>query len=181
MVLRAEDSVVIVVDMQPTFLAPIHDKERVLKRCEFLLKVARRLGVPVIATAQYPGRMGGVTSEIAALLDGPVIGKMAFSCFGEGKFQDALERHNRPQAVICGIESHICVTQTALDLIEEGLEVYVVADAVSARSEEMHRLAIERLRDSGVIVAHSESAVYEWTGTAEHEAFRDVLALVKAQ
>jgi len=181
MVLRAEESVLVIVDMQPTFMAPIHEVGRVLKRCQFLAQVARRLEVPVIATAQYPDRMGGVVPEIGQLLDSPAIGKMSFSCFGEAKFQNMLERHGRGQAVICGIESHICVTQTALDLMEEGLEVYVVGDAVSARTEEMHKLAVKRLRDMGTMLVHSESVAYEWLGTAEHEAFRDVLALVKAQ
>ncbi|MBX3111143.1 MAG: isochorismatase family protein [Fimbriimonadaceae bacterium] len=181
MSLRAEESVVVIVDMQPTFLAPIHQRERVLSRCQFIAQVARRLEVPVVATAQYPDRMGGVAPEISGLLHSPVIGKMSFSCCGEPKFNDAIDRHDRAQVVLCGVESHICVTQTALDLLGDDHDVFVVADAVSARSAEMHDVALQRLRDVGVEVVHSESVAYEWLGSAEHEAFRDVLALVKGQ
>ncbi len=181
MIMRAEDSVLVVVDMQPSFLRPIHGADQVLERCQFLVKVAKRLGVPIIATAQYPDRMGGLCPELSTLLPGSPIGKLCFSCAGEPKFNQELERTKRTHAILCGIETHICVTQTALDLIEGDYDVAVVGDAVSARSGDMHSIGLARMRDVGVEVVHSESAAYEWLGTAENEAFRDVLAMVKGQ
>lgn len=176
----ASKCVVVVVDLQPSFLKAIDQKERVLARSAFLLQCAALLAVPVLATEQNPERMGGTAPEIAELLRAPASPKHVFSCVGCEGFDVALGAMARPQVVLVGIETHICVNQTAHHLLAAGFEVILAADAISARTPSMHAIGIERMRDAGAVVAHSESVVYEWLGSAAHPAFRDVLAVVKA-
>lgn len=175
-----DDSLLVVVDIQPSFMAGIHESERVLRRSEFLIDSAQLLGVPIVSTEQYPSRMGGLDPQIAMRLPDKPWPKMAFSCWGSDAFRNTVESAGKRCVVLVGIETHICVTLTALDLLNNGYQVFVCPDAVSARSMEMHKLGMERMRDSGAIASHTETLVYEWMGTADHPKFRDVLALVKA-
>jgi nicotinamidase-related amidase len=176
----AEASVLLVVDEQPAFMQSIWEADRVVRRTEFLLQVCSLLGVPSLATEQNRERMGGTNACLLLHLQRPPFGKMAFSCCGSVEFTTALKETGRRQVVLVGVETHICVSQTAIDLLNDGFEVMVCPDAVSARSVEMHKIGMERMRDSGVLPIHSEAVVYEWLGSAEHPAFRDALKLVKA-
>ncbi len=171
-------SALIVVDVQPTFLRGIHEAERVLARSTFLARASEAMGVPILATEQNPDRMGGTHPEIAPHVGAP-FAKMAFSCIGCEDFATALEFSGRRQVVLVGIETHICVGQTAQDLLAMGYEVAVCPDGVSAGSLEAHKLGMERMRDAGVVPIHTEAVAYEWMGTAEHFAFRQILELVK--
>lgn len=171
-------SVLIAIDLQPRFLQGIFEAERVVARCAFLTRTAETLGVPVLATEQNPEKMGGTHPEIAPHVGAP-FPKMTFSCVGCEDLASALEFTGRRQAILVGIESHICVGQTAQDLLALGYEVAVCPDAISAGSLEAHKLGMERMRDSGVVPIHSEAVAYEWMGTAEHFGFRQVLELVK--
>jgi len=177
--LHAESSIVVLIDVQPSFLSGIFEADRVLARSEFVLKVARLLQVPVLATEQYPSRMGGTQERLVPLLAGEPIGKMAFSCARSQPFLEGLEATRRRQVVLVGIETHICVSQTAHDLLGKGFEVVVAADAVSARTLDRHTVGLKRIRDAGAVAAHSESIAYEWMGGADSPAFKEVLALVK--
>lgn len=182
MLAQLEGSVLVLVDLQPTFLSPIHEGGAVLERCRFLLEIANLLGVRVLATEQYPARMGRTTGELDSLLQEAEvrpIGKMAFSCAGSPRFMDALSALHPQQVVLCGIETHICVSQTAHHLLEAGLPVLVGADAVGARKPDMHSNGLERMARAGATVAHTESIVYEWMRSAEHPKFRDALGVVK--
>lgn len=172
-------SVLIVIDVQPKFMAGIWEQERVLARTTFLVQVANLLGIPVLATDQNPERMGGTEPTLSKILGSQPFPKMSFSCCGCEDFMSALALSGRRQAILVGIETHICVSQTAVDLLNQDYEVMVCPDAVSARSVEMHKLGMERMRDSGVLPIHSESAAYEWMGSAIHPQFREVLRLVK--
>ena len=180
MKLDAADSFVTVIDVQPSFLGGIWRKEDVVARTRFLLQCANLLDVPVLATEQYPDRMGGTDREVLDLLAEKPFPKMAFSCCGSLEYMDKAESLSRSQAVLVGIETHICVTQTAFDLLEAGYEVFLAIDAVSCRTEEAHKVGVKRLRDAGAFVCHTESAVYEWMQGADHEKFREVLGFVKA-
>ena len=142
-----------------------------------LKEAARILDVPVMSTVQNPDRMGGIDERFE--LSEP-ISKMAFSCAGSGTFREGLESHGRKSIVLVGIETHICVTLTALDLLREGYQVFVCPDAVSARSNERHKLGMERMRDAGVMPTHTETLVYEWMAAADHPKFREVLQVVKS-
>ncbi|MBX3118322.1 MAG: isochorismatase family protein [Fimbriimonadaceae bacterium] len=174
-----EESLLLLVDLQPSFLGGIVESESVLKRCEFLARVAHELHVPILATEQYPERMGGTDDRFITLLSEPPYAKMAFSCLGCESVLEYIRKHEKEQIVLVGIETHICVTQTALPLLEFGYEVFVCEDAVSSRSDDRHNIGINRIRDAGAQVAHTESIAYEWMGSAGHPNFREVLKLVK--
>ena len=177
-----EQCVVLVVDIQPTFMAAIEDANRVTRRSEFLLKIAKLVGVPVLASEQYPDRMGPTDRRITSLLPlgAAPHAKLCFSCGGCGQLMAALGQLKRKQVVLVGIETHICITLSALDLLRTGYEVFVCPDAVGARSMEMHKLGMERMRDSGVMPTHTETLAYEWLGSADHVRFREALEIVKA-
>jgi nicotinamidase-related amidase len=179
--LNSTTSVVVVIDLQPSFLNGIVEADRVLDRSHFLIEAANLLDVPVLATQQYPSRMGGLESGLASRIDPQnVFGKMTFSCVGCPPFFEKLSGMKRHQVVIVGIETHICVSETAHHLVELNYQVVVCPDAVSARTLDRHKIGMERIRDSGAVPAHSEAIAYEWMKTAENEKFRDMLKLVKA-
>ena len=145
-----------------------------------MVECANLLDIPILVTEQVPDKMGGTDSELTPLLGGvKPIAKETFSCWSEAQFRRAINHHKRAQAVIVGIETHICVNQTAHDLMDEDIDVILCTDAVSARSQEMHDMALRRMADEGAALAHTESVVYEWMQTAGHDRFRDVLKLVK--
>ena len=181
-ILRRENTLLVVVDMQEPFLRGIHDRERLVGNVCLLAEAAAVMGVPAISTVQYAERMGGVVPEVAqAFLDtaGAPIDKMCFSCAGMPDFLAVIASSGRCQVLLCGVETHICVSQTALDLVSHGYQVHVAADAVSARSLEKHKLGMERMRDSAVLPCAAEAAVYELLGQAGTPEFKAILALVK--
>lgn len=175
----ASRAVLVVVDVQTNFLRAVPDAGRVIARSKFLVEMALLLDVPVLATEQNPERMGGTDAELAALLPSPAISKMAFGCMGEPKFVAALEAIGRRQVVLCGVESHICMTQTALRLLHDGYEVVLAADTMASRTQAAHEMGVARLTDAGAAGAHSESIAYEWLESAAHPRFRDALQIVK--
>ncbi len=176
---QLDQSILVVVDIQPTFIKAIEGIDAALRRCKFLIECAQVLGVPSIATEQYPERMGGTHPEVLDLLDGAALPKMRFSCCGAPGFMEALERSGRKQAVLVGFETPICVCQTAHALLAAGYEVIVAEDATGSRGAEAQRITIDRLRAAGAIVAHTESIVYEWMGGADHPHFKTVLNVLK--
>lgn len=180
MLARAEDSLLVVIDMQTTFLAPIWQRERVIARTQFMIACANLLDIPILVTEQVPDKMGGTDPALRDGLKGvQPIAKATFSGWSEQMFRKAINHHKRAQAVIVGIETHICVNQTAHDLMDEDIDAIVCTDAVSARTQDMHEMALRRMADEGAALAHTESVVYEWMQTADHDMFREVLKLVK--
>ena len=178
-ILRAGNTVLVVVDMQEPFLRNLFERERVIHNVCMLLDGAKVLEVPVIATTQVAERMGGVISEVQERLgDAPILDKVTFSCWNE-PFQQEIQQHSRQQVLLCGAEAHICVSQTAHDLLAAGYQVHVVEEAVSSRSEANARLGFAKMRQSGVIPASLESALYEMLGRAGTPAFREILKIIK--
>lgn len=171
-------SVLLVIDVQPKFMNGMYDSDRVIERSLFMCRCARLLKCPIAATEQYPERMGGTESRIAELLTSSPAPKMRFSSKGCLQVDNAFSG-GRSTAILVGIETHICVYQTAHDLLEAGLQVIVCADAVSARTGDRHDIGLKRLCEAGAVIAHTESVVYEWMRTADHPNFREVLKLVK--
>lgn len=177
--LRADDAVLVVVDMQEPFLRNLFERERVIRNVCTLLDGAKALSVPVIATTQYAERMGGVIPEVQERLgEAPVFDKMTFSCW-DGLFRQELRESRRQQVVLCGAETHICVSQTAHDLLAAGFQVHAVEEAISSRSEANAQIGFAKMRQSGVIPASIESALYEMLGRAGTSAFREILKLIK--
>ena len=181
-ILDPRQTALVVIDMQQPFLTVMHDRERLLVNARLLVQSAVTLGVPVVPTTQYAERMGGIVPDLAALYPDSAftaVDKLCFSCAGADGFLDALASLDRRQVLLCGLETHICVSQTALDLLHRGYQVHVAADAVSSRTLEKHKLGMERMRDGGVLPCAAEAAVYELLGGAGTPEFKAVLQLVK--
>ena len=180
-ILCREEALLIVVDMQEPFLRGIHERDRLTNNVQLLLQAAAILNVPVLSTLQYATRMGGVVSDLGQYLPGDVapLDKLTFSCAGSDAFQAEIKKIGHRQILLCGVETHICVSQTALDLVHQGCQVHVAADAVSARSLEKHKLGMERMRDSAVLPCAAEAAVYELLGAAGTPEFKAILSLLK--
>jgi nicotinamidase-related amidase len=168
----------VVIDVQTSLVPHIHEGEKVVDRIAFLTKVARVLDIPIVVTEQNPSRMGSTVPELG--LSESAIAKMAFSARWSKEFLDRMESSERNQVVILGLETHICVGLTAIDLMARDYEVAVCPDGVGARTLDRHKLGMERIRDAGVMPIHTEAVAYEWLESAEHPKFRDVLAIVKA-
>jgi len=181
-ILDRRKCVLVVVDMQEPFLRTIHERERVIANSRLLVQAALILKVPMLTTLQNGDRMGGTIPEIQDLLPEatePACDKMCFSCGRSEDFLDALAASDRRQVILCGVETHICISQTAHDLLHEGYHVHVAADAVSSRTLERHKLGMEKMRDSGVIPCSAEAAVFELLADASLPEFKHIHALVK--
>ncbi|MBL8086743.1 MAG: isochorismatase family protein [Chthonomonas sp.] len=179
---HANDSVLMVVDLQPSFMAPMPGRDEVVMRARFLVQVAAAMNVPILATEQVPARMGHTDERILEVLPATatVFPKTAFSAWRATGVDLELRKMRRKQVVLVGAETHICVTQTAHDLIEHGFQVVLATDAITGRGAETRRTALQRMAAIGCIESHTESVTYEWLESSEHAAFKTVLGLVKA-
>ena len=180
MLIRAKDSVFVVIDMQERLVPAMQAPARTLKNTKLLLAAAHESDVPVLLTEQYPQGLGRTVPDILkAAGNAQIIPKIHFSCLEEEGFRDAFKALGRKQAVLAGMEAHICVVQTAASLMEEGYEVFVVSDATASRSIESESACLQRLSASGVGIVTTEMVLFEWIGDSTHEHFRQVSALVK--
>lgn len=178
--MNIENSILILIDVQGKLAQLMYDRERLFANLQIVVKGARILGVPILWCQQNPRALGPTISELTGLLEGiSPIDKMSFSCCGDMAFQDALLKTGRNQAVLCGIESHVCVYQTAADLRIKGYDVAVVADAVSSRTAENKQTALSRMQSEGVCVTSTEMLLFEWMRTATHAQFKEVARLVR--
>ena len=184
--LSADESLLFVVDLQEKLLPHIDGNDAVLANCSRMIAAANEFGVPLTITEQYPKGLGKTVVAIQKLtLDDTIPSvtraeKLRFSGADAAGWPAAGERDDgRRQVVLIGIETHICVLQTALDLLSRGYRVYVAADAVGSRRRLLdHDVALQRMRDSGVIVTTVESVLFEWCETAEALQFKVVRDLV---
>ncbi len=184
MLLARDKSQLLIVDVQDKLLAAMSGQDRVLERCVRLVRAANALGVPVTVSEQYPVGLGPTAAPIREALGnaGPVLDKIEFSCLRNEALRERLHdirRRGRPQVVLGGIEAHVCVTQTAIDLEEQGFEAFVVADAVGSRTKTSRRLALTRLLKAGADVVDSEMVLFEWLERAGTPEFKELQGLVK--
>lgn len=180
MLLSAGASLLLVVDVQERLAPAIEGGAAVIERVRTLIRAARLLDIPVLATEQYPRGLGPTVAEVAALLPpGAVLEKIHFSCAAEPGFLDRVRAFSRPQILVAGTEAHVCVLQTAFGLKEAGFSVHVAADAVGSRDPANRSLALDRMRLAGIPAVSTEMAVFEWLHRADHPVFKDVLALIK--
>jgi nicotinamidase-related amidase len=172
---------VLVVDVQSrlTPAMPPDALARVLKYGRALVLAARELGLPVLATEQYPKGLGPLVPELRELLPSPPLEKVHFSCGADPAFAAALEATGRRQVIVCGMETHVCVFQTVRDLVAAGYEVHVCADAVSSRTEEHRRVGLELCREAGAVVSLAETAIFDLLHRAATEEFKKVSPFVK--
>lgn len=180
--LDRDSAVVVLIDIQSRLADVMPRRDAVVSAAGLLARVARILGVPMVVTRQYPKGLGDTVPELLDATAGlEPVDKTTFSCLAEPQFRKRLEQTHRSQVVLTGMEAHICVTQTALDLKAAGYDVHVVADAVCSRRDSDRDAAFERLRTSGVTVTVAESAIYEMLGRAGTPEFKAVLEEVKVR
>lgn len=180
--LEAEQCALIVVDIQERLLPPIFQKERLIRNSQLLIRLAGILKLPTLMTTQYAKGLGSIVPEISSLVPGTqAIDKNMFSCFGSDVFCSALKRlpGNRNTVLLCGMESHICVTQTALAALREGYLVHVASDAVSSRTEWNWKIGLERMRAAGAIISSTEMMIYELLRSSGAPAFKELLPHLK--
>ena len=178
----ADSSVLVVVDIQTklTRVMPIKVLARLQRYTGVLIKAANALRIPILVTEQYPKGLGHLEQEISVLLadDARRYEKTSFSCAGTNDFVEALSGSGRKQVILVGMEAHVCVLQTALDLQALGYQIFVVADAVCSRHRESYETALSRMRQAGVIIVNAESVLFEWMRDAKHEQFKTVQSLI---
>jgi len=180
--LEAEQCALLVVDMQEKLLPPIWEKERLVKNAQLLIRLAGILKIPALVTTQYAKGLGNTVPDIASMLpDSPAIDKLMFSCFGSDVFCSLLKRlpGQRTTVLLCGMETHICVMQTALGALREGYLVHVACDAVSSRTELNWRIGLDRMRAAGAILSSTEMMIYELLRSSGAPAFRELLPYLK--
>jgi nicotinamidase-related amidase len=178
--LSRERSVLVVVDVQEAFRPAVVDFDRVARNVATLVQGARVLGVPVLATEQYPKGLGQTVPEVGRHLDGvEPIEKLCFSAAEAGEFAERLRESGRDQVLLSGIESHVCVSQTADDLLRAGNEVHVARDAVSSRTEENRDLGLHKMERAGAVITSVETALFELLRQAGSPEFKEIQRLVK--
>jgi len=178
--LHREQTVLVIVDMQEKLLPAVESSDAILRNARILIEGAKILGIPILVTEQYPQGLGPTVAALSDVLgDAPRYPKLSFSCLGDDAFLAALESLDRDQILICGVETHICVLQTALDVLEHGWMAAVAAEAVSSRNGAYCHLGIERMRRAGVVVTCAESALFEMMAVAGTDEFRAISRLVK--
>jgi nicotinamidase-related amidase len=180
-ILRPEECALAVIDIQEKLLAQIFEKERVLRNAQLLVRLADILSLPVIVSTQYEKGLGQTVAEISSLLpDMRPLDKLEFGCFGNSEYCSAVGKlANRGTLLLCGIESHICVTQTALGALSQGLNVHVAADAVSSRTELNWTLGLNRMQAAGAVLSSTEMMIYELLGKSGTPAFKEMLRHLK--
>ncbi len=179
-VLNPEDSLLLIIDVQERLVNAL-DKNIIVKRVSNLVKSAALLSIPVVVTEQYPKGLGATVGEVAAELpeNTPVFEKVSFNALEtEGVFEK-IKSYGKRQIVICGIETHICVHQTAAALLREGYEVYVVKDACASRNKYEFKQGIELMEQNGAKVSCVEIVLFEWLKTAKNPHFKEIQALIK--
>jgi nicotinamidase-related amidase len=172
------DTALLVIDVQDKLLAKIPAADALVRDIAFLVDAARLLDLPVFATEQYPRGLGPTAAALAERLPQRP-DKVAFSCCAVPAVAQGLERGGRPKVVLAGIETHVCVLGTALDLLGAGYRVYLPVDAVASRYPVDHEYALRRVERAGAILATAETCVFEWVGGADHPQFKKVSALVQ--
>jgi nicotinamidase-related amidase len=180
--LVAEQSALVVIDIQEKLLPPIFQKEQLVRNSQLLIRAAGMLKIPVLMTTQYARGLGRVVPEIASLLlDGEAIDKQLFSCFGSEGFCSLLKRLPGPRntLLLCGMESHICVAQTALAGLREGYLVHVASDAVSSRTEWNWKIGLSRMGAAGAVISSTEMMMYELMKSSSSPVFKEMLPYLK--
>jgi nicotinamidase-related amidase len=175
-----EGTVLVIIDVQEKLFPLIFEKEKILNNILKLIRFAKIINMPVVLTEQYPKGLGQTIPEIKEIIpEIKPIEKVEFSCFGSEKFRLLLKDLRAKTLIISGIETHICVAQTSLEGLSSGYKICVISDATSSRKLEDKNVALERMRQSGIIVASTEMIIYELLRAAGTQEFREALKLIK--
>ncbi len=179
--LDKDKTALVVVDFQEAFREMVPDFEIIAQNIANTVSGFQILNLPIIVTEQYPKGLGKTAKEILDVLPGHFhfIEKTAFSSCGANEFIEKLNATNTKQVLLCGLETHICVNQTAHDLIKEGFEVHILEDGVGSRSAQNFQTGLDKMKASGAIAACVEMALFELMKDSKHEKFREIQALIK--
>jgi nicotinamidase-related amidase len=180
--LDPETCALVVVDIQQKLLPPIFNKEALVKNSQLLIRLAKILDLPIMATTQYSKGLGGTVPEIASLLgDVAIDDKLEFSCFGSDHFRSKLKSlpGNRNTVLLCGMEAHICVMQTALGALNQGYLVHVASDAVGSRAEWNWKIGLDRMKAAGAVISSTEMMMYELLRCSGTPQFKELLQHLK--
>jgi nicotinamidase-related amidase len=178
MQMSSEDTALLVIDLQVKLVPKIVGAEVVVRNAGFLIDAAQILGMPVQATEQYPRGLGPTVPELAGKLpERPA--KTAFSSCAVSSVVETLHREARPKVVLAGIETHVCILQTALDLLAADFRVFIAVDAVGSRYRLDHETALRRLEQAGAVLTTTEGCLFEWVGGADHPHFKAISTLVQ--
>jgi len=180
--LEADQCALVVIDIQQKLLPPIFQKEQLVRNAQLLIRAAGILKIPTLLSTQYAKGLGQTVPDVASLLSGTeAIDKTLFSCFGSDAFCTLLKRlpGQRYTLLLCGMESHICVTQTALGALRDGYLVHVASDAVSSRTEWNWKIGLDRMRAAGAIISSTEMMIYELMRSSSSAAFKELLPYLK--
>ena len=178
--LKTKDVTLLIVDIQGKLANLMHEKDLLFENVQKLVKGFQVLGIPILWAEQNPQGLGPTVPEIAGLLSNiQPISKMSFSCCENDRFMQALKSSNRKQVLISGIETHICVYQTAVNLVNLGYTVEVAVDAVSSRTLINKEIGLQKMKDNRVGLTSVETALFELLKVAEGETFKQILGIVK--
>ena len=176
MLLDKENTCVILVDLQEKLTPKVQDAQRVISKCDWILRIAKECNIPILITEQYPKGLGSTLAPLnTAVPHEDVIAKIHFSCWKNEEFKKKLKHIGKKQCVLIGIETHVCILQTALDLKGAGFQVFTVVDAVSTRDPKDHKYGLKRMAANGVELITSEMAVFEWLERADTPLFKNVI------
>ncbi len=178
--LNADNSLFLIIDVQEKLVGML-EKNTIVAKTTILAKAADKLNIPTIITEQYPTGLGQTVQEIKSIFSSNVqyFEKTSFSAFNDEIIAEAVRNSGRKQIFLCGIEAHVCVLQTALDLIDDGYDVFIVQDACASRNKYEFKLAIDRLKHSGATITCSEMVIFELLKSSKHPNFRELQALIK--
>jgi len=178
--LKDKDAILVVVDIQGRLATLMHEKEEFYKKAAAMIKGAQVLDIPILWNEQLPDKLGDTIPEIKQALSGgePLV-KESFSCCGNEDFNAELKKSGRKQVLLIGMETHVCVYQTAIDLIREGYEVHLVADAVSSRTLENKQIGLDAIKTAGAQITSVEMSLFEMLGVARGDQFKQVIKIVK--
>ncbi len=180
-ILNLDNGIILMIDIQDKLLNAASDKEKAAKKAETIIRAASILNIPVIATEQYPQGLGSTVQSIKDCMpsDSKIFEKVSFSALDNEKVFDALKASEKTEVILFGIETHICVSQTANTLAELGYDVSVVSDACSSRSYDEHLAGLNRMKENGAHILTAETVLFEWLRTSKHPKFKEVQNLIK--
>lgn len=177
-----EQSLLVIIDQQTKLIRtlPDNDADLMLTNSGKLVKAAEHLDIPILITEQYPKGLGHTGTQLQKCFPTgtAVIEKTSFSCCGNDEFNTALRSSGRKQLILAGIEAHVCILQSAMDLTASGYQVYVIEDAVCSRKLEHKLYALQRMQQHGITISCYESILFEWLKDAKHEQFKSISALI---
>jgi len=182
LLLDAQNSQLTIIDIQTRLLPVMSGQKRLLKNCQILITAAKSLEIPVTVSEQYPKGIGSTDPSLVQALGElyQPVEKTCFSCINSPEYSKRIQKFpNRGQFILCGIEAHVCVLQTAMEMLHNHKQVFIVADAISSRNKNNKRLALRRLQQAGAIITCTESVIFEWLKDAKHAQFKTLSALIR--